>query len=122
MNRMPRGHFGGFLDHLGQRRMGVDGGFDFVPGGFEVHGEADFGKHLGAFAADDLGTDDFTVGLALRFNYLHLNHTASDHNEKLPKRFFQSLDNHGRIDMFVHVERLCADLASERAAFVSGGA
>jgi len=45
--------------------MGVDGGFDFVPGGFEVHGEADFGDHLGAFAADDVRADDLTVRLAV---------------------------------------------------------
>ena len=66
MNRMPLGDFRRLFDHLGKRRMGVDGGFDFVPGGFEVHGEADLGDHLGAFAADDVGTDDFTVGFAIK--------------------------------------------------------
>ena len=45
--------------------MGVDGGFDFVPGGFQIHGEADLGDHLGAFAADDVRANDFTVRLAV---------------------------------------------------------
>ena len=58
---MTLGDFGGFFDHLAQRWMRVDGGFDLVPGGFEVHGEADFGDHFGAFATDDVGTDDLAV-------------------------------------------------------------
>ena len=54
-----------FLDHLGQSRMGVDGGFDFVPGGFEVHGEADLGDHFGAFGADHVRANDLTVRFAV---------------------------------------------------------
>lgn len=65
MNRMSLGYFGGLFDHLGQGRMGVDGGFDFVPGGFEIHGEADLCDHLGALAADNVSADDLAVWLAV---------------------------------------------------------
>ena len=49
VDRVPGGDFGGFLHAFAQGRMGVDGGFDFVPGGFEGDGEAELGDHLGRF-------------------------------------------------------------------------
>jgi len=49
MYRMPLGHFGGFLQHLGQRGVRVDRGFNFFHRRFERHGEPKLGDEFGGF-------------------------------------------------------------------------
>ncbi len=61
VDRMAFGHFGSFLDHLRQSWVSVDGGFDLIPCGFEVHGETNLCDQFGALAAHHVCSDDFTV-------------------------------------------------------------
>ena len=53
-----------FMHRFAQGRMRVDRRFDFLVGGFERDGEAEFGDHLRRFRADDVRAEDFAVRLA----------------------------------------------------------
>ena len=54
MDRVAFGGEGGLVDHLGHRRMGVDGRVDFLGGEFLVEREAHLGDELGGVLADDV--------------------------------------------------------------------
>lgn len=61
VDRMSFGHFSSFLDHLRESGVSMDGGFDFIPGSLEVHGQANLCDQLRALAAHQVCADDFTV-------------------------------------------------------------
>ncbi len=52
---------GRFVNHLGHRRMGVDGGVDFCGGELLVERESHLGDELGGVFADDVCAEQFAV-------------------------------------------------------------
>ena len=59
MDRAAFGGEDGFVVHLGQGGVGVDGRVDFVGGEFGAHGQGVLGDEFGRVRADDVGADDF---------------------------------------------------------------
>ena len=61
MDGVADGGFHGFAHSFAESGVGVDGGFDVFPSGFESDGESEFGDHFGGIGADDMGAENFAV-------------------------------------------------------------
>ena len=57
MNRVAFRSEGRFMNDFTHRRVGVDGGVDFIAGQFLVEGEAHFRNKLGGVFSDNMSTE-----------------------------------------------------------------